>query len=220
MTARTLRSFASALPFSFPALIAILVLGGCFSTKEYVPESDPKAPPRPTMQGYADFFDGKVLVEASIGRGFRMRPGKMKEFDRNNRRGGSEESPFAEIYYLDDKEDAEDQYFIPRMNNSTLPPVALRLRVTNQFAEPVEIEFTDCDSTLGNFAVRPEKISIPAGETAGPDPMTSLLGITNDEIQLKVGLKMGATKEVKTLVLHIIETAVAPTDGKKPERKK
>lgn len=184
---------------------ALLPFSGCTSHKEFVPETDPSAPPPATMQGYSEFFDGKLLVEASVGRGFRLRPGKMR--DAAGRHGrGSEENPFSEIYYFDDSE-AEDQYFIPRMNSSTLPPVALRLRVTNQMKEPVEVEFLECNSHLGNFAVRPEKITVAAGETGAPDPMTSLLGVSDAEFELKIGLKVGSAKETKVLQMHAIKFA-------------
>lgn len=188
--------------------LALLPFSGCTHKKEYVPETDPKAPPPPAMQGYGEFFDGKLLVEASLGRGFRMRPGRMRDMEGRRGRGG-DESPFADVYYLDDKDEVDQQYFIPRMSNSTLPPIALRLRVTNQMQEPVEVEFIECNSLLGNFAVRPEKITIAAGETGAPDPMTSLLGLSAGEFQLKVGLKVGQAQETKILIMHVIENARA-----------
>jgi hypothetical protein len=194
--------------------LALLPFSGCSTHKEYVPETDPNAPPPPTMQGYGDFFDGKLLVEASLGRGFRMRPGRMREMA--NRQGRGDENPFSDVYYIDGQDEVEDQYFIPRMNNSTLPPVALRLRVTNQLQEPVEVEFLECNSLLGNFAVRPEKITIPAGETGAPDPMTSLLGLSDGEFQLKIGLKVGAAQETKIVMMHVIKDAkeaVVDKDG-------
>ncbi len=192
----------------FPLLLAVcslalLTFSGCAHQKEYVPETDPKAPPPPTMQGYAEFFDGKLLVEAGLGRGFRMRPGRMRDME--NRRGRDDGDPFADVYYLDDE--VESQYFIPRMSNSTLPPVALRLRVTNQMKESVEVEFLECNSLLGNFAVRPEKVTIAAGETGAPDPMTSLLGLSDGEFQLKVGLKVGGASETKILIMRVIKNA-------------
>jgi len=200
---------------------ALLLAGGCSSPRELVPSVDPKAPPPPSMQGYGEFFDGKLMVEASLGRGFRMRPGKMKDsMGRGKKRGGGEYggeniNPAADVYYVDE-EDREQmpQYFIPRMTNSTLPPIALRVRVTNQTQQPVEVVFLECNSSLGNFAVRPEKITIAAGETGAPDPMTSLLGVAGDEIPLKVGLKLGDARETKVILLRVVKTALPPTPEK------
>ncbi|MDF9826922.1 hypothetical protein M2447_001007 [Ereboglobus sp. PH5-10] len=190
--------------------LVLLSFSGCAHKKEYVPETDPNAPPPPAMQGYGEFFDGKLLVEASLGRGFRMRPGKMRDMDGRRGRGDS----FTEVYYVDSDDEPEEQYFIPRMNNSTLPPVALRLRVTNQMAESVEVEFIECNSLLGNFAVRPEKITIAPGEMGAPEPMTSLLGLSAGEFQLKIGLKVGAIQESKILMLHTLKDARPPETEK------
>jgi len=164
------------------------------------------------MQGYGEFFDGKLLVEASLGRGFRLRPGMMKNYSGRHRDGGGGgdegDGSFGDIYYVS-QEDTEE-YFIPRMTNSTLPPVALRVRVTNQTRQPVEVQFLECNSALGNFAVRPEKITIAAGEIGSPDPMNSLLGVTSDTIQLKIGLGVAGAKETKVLTLHTIKTTPRP----------
>lgn len=189
---------------------ALLSFSGCaHKKKEYVPESDPSAPPPPALQGYGEFFEGKLLVEASLGRGFRMRPGKMRALDLSDE--------FADTYYMDEIE-PEAQQYIPRMNNSTLPPVALRLRVTNQMAEPVEVEFIECNSLLGNFAVRPVKLTIAPGETGAPDPMTSLLGLSDGEFQVQVGLKVGAVQETKILMMRVVKDARPPEMGKRGKR--
>ena len=206
----------------FIIVTALLLAGGCESHRHYVADTDPKAPPPPSMQGYGEFFGGKLMVEASLGRGFRMRPGGMKNYAGRHRGGGGggggegeDEGDggdsFSDVYYVS-QEDSE-QAFIPRMSNSTLPPVALRVRVTNQAQQPVEIVFLECNSVLGNFAVRPEKITVAAGETGSPDPMTSLLGVPTDEIKLTVGLQVGGVKETKVITLHTIKTAPAAADA-------
>jgi hypothetical protein len=214
MNFRTLRTLLSLLITA----TALLFAGGCTSQRDYVPDTDPKAPPAPAMQGYGEFFDGKLMVEASLGRGFRMRPGKMKDYmgRSHGKRGGGGvveiDDSSGEIYYEDQGE--MQQHFIPRMSSSTLPPVALRVRVTNQTQQPVDVVFLECNSVLGNFAVRPEKLTIAVGETGAPDPMTSLLGVAGNEIQLKIGLKMGDAKETQTIVLRTIKIVPQPSAEK------
>ena len=212
MTTPTSRLFSNfAVPLASLSMAALMLFPGCVSKRQYVPETDPKTPPPPTMQGYGDFFNGQMVVEASLGRGFRLRPGKIKDI--MSRRALDLDNPFAEVYYLDEPDEPERQYFMPRISNSTLPPIALRLRVTNLAKEPVDVEIIECDSLLGNFAVRPEKITIAPGESGSPDPMTSLLGLSDGEFQLKIGLKVGTLKETKILMMRVIKEAPPPKEG-------
>lgn len=82
-----------------------------------------------------------------------------------------------------------------------MPPVALRLRLTNTSKETVEITFLLCKSELGDFAVRPEKIALAPEQTAEPDAMTSQLGLTSTELPLQIGLRTNGKSEQKTLTL-------------------
>jgi hypothetical protein len=162
----------------------------------------------PTMGSETGFFDGALLVEVNLGRGFRPRmakPGSKRMAD----------NAFATVLYSDESareiaEEEEEGMFIPRMRNSTLPPVALRLRVHNVTQAPVEIEFLECKSYLGNFAVRPEKLTIPAGESGQPDPMVSLLGVGGQEIPVTITLRLGDKRETHTVVLVPLKAAPLP----------
>ncbi len=160
----------------------------------------------PTMGAETNFFDGALLVEANLGRGFRPRMVKPGFKSRGN------ENAFATVIYADESareiaEEEEEGMFIPRMRNSTLPPVALRLRVHNLTAAPAEIEFLECKSYLGNFAVRPEKITIASGESGQPDPMVSLLGVSGTEIPVTITLRLGDKRETHTVVLVPLKSA-------------
>lgn len=162
----------------------------------------------PTMAAEQKFFDGTLLVEVNLGRGFRprmVRPGWKPR----------DENAFGTTVYADQAareiaEEEESEMFIPRMRNSTLPPVALRLRVSNLGTAPAEIEFLECKSYLGNFAVRPEKITVAPGESGQPDPMVSLLGVSGEEIPVTVTLRVGDKRETQTLLLVAIKRDPAP----------
>ncbi|ATC63198.1 hypothetical protein CMV30_04085 [Nibricoccus aquaticus] len=163
----------------------------------------------PTMGAETHFFDGAFLVEANLGRGFRPRMVKP------GFKGRATDNAFATVIYSDEAareiaEEEEEGMFIPRMRNSTLPPVALRLRVYNLTAAPAELEFIECKSYLGNFAVRPEKITIPAGESGQPDPMVSLLGVSGEEIPVTITLRLGGKRETHTVVLVPLKAASKP----------
>jgi hypothetical protein len=175
-------------------------MGGCANQPDYVPENTPEQQAeRPTMQGQEAFFDGKLLVEANLGRGFRLRQVRKRDFQSRAGLGDG----FTDVYLLEEPE-PEEQVYIPRMANSTLPPVALRLRVTNGTDAPADVEFLHCDSSLGNFAVRPERLTIAPGESGMPDLMTSLLGVMSNEIQLKVGLRFAGKSESKIVTLKVL----------------
>jgi hypothetical protein len=170
----------------------------------------------PTMGAETGFFDGALLVEANLGRGFRPRMVKPGFKSRSG-----EANPFAQTIYADETareiaEDEEEGMFIPRMRNSTLPPVALRLRVHNLTSAPAEIEFIECKSYLGNFAVRPEKITIASGESGQPDPMVSLLGVSGTEIPVTITLRLGDKRETHTVILVPLKTAPKPPTSATP----
>jgi len=95
-----------------------------------------------------------------------------------------------------------------------MPPVALRLRLTNNSQETIEVTFTLCKSELGDFAVRPEKLALAPGQSAEPDRMTSRLGLTTAELKLSVGLRVAGKTELKDLVLKVV--AAEPATEAKP----
>jgi hypothetical protein len=196
----SIRRFPCLKLLSSACLAAGVFLGGCKSQPDYVSENTPEQQAeRPTMQGHEAFFEGRLLVEANLGRGFRLRAVRKRDFQSRAGIGDG----FTDVYMLEEPE-PEEQVYLPRMANSTLPPVALRLRVTNGTDAPVDVEFLHCDSSLGNFAVRPEHLTIAPGGAGIPDPMTSLLGVMTNEIQLKVGLRLAGKSESKTVTLKVL----------------
>jgi hypothetical protein len=186
-----------------PALCASLLLAmtGCNSgprVADAASLAEAKKAAPPVMQAESGFFEGRLLVEANLGRGFRPRLVKRRS-------GSSFDNPTATVFHVDPQEkeleDDEDPEKYLRYRNSSLPPVALRLRVYNTTAAPVEVEFRECKSQLGNFAVRPEKITIAPGESGEPDAMVSLLGVSGTEIPVTVTLRLAGKTETHTLTL-------------------
>lgn len=91
-----------------------------------------------------------------------------------------------------------------RAQGSPMPPVTLRVQFENRGTEPLEIEVTDVNSELGNFAVRPPKLTLAAGAKGTLDPMVSQLGVTSDEIPVKVSVRLGGKKETQTIAVKNI----------------
>lgn len=102
----------------------------------------------------------------------------------------------------------------PAIRASNEPPVQLRLRLTNHSDAAVEAEVLDFNSDLGNFAVQPEKITLPSHESVEADPMTSRLGVPAiEEIPLTLRLRIGGKNgQTETQVLKLRPRTEAAPD--------
>jgi hypothetical protein len=221
------------------ALLAGVLLGGAGCGSQGGPRDlmleEAKAGPieRPVaMKGEATFLDGKLAAVATVSRGFdrpgrggrggRGGPGAYEDGGRRRRR--DDDNAFSDVYYLggeteeEQKEAMEDyirQAKARRAAGSPMPPVTLRVQFKNNGTEPIELEVTEVNSDLGNFAVRPPKLTIAPGETGTLEPMISQLGVTSDEIPLKLALRSGAKKE-----LQVVEVKNLIKDSLKKEFEK
>ena len=116
----------------------------------------------------------------------------------------------AEVYNIGGESEEEQkeaykeyvrQAMARRAAGSPMPPVTLRVKLENKGTEPLEIEVTEVNSELGNFAVRPPKLTIAPGQTGELDPMISQLGVTSDEIPLKLSVRTGGKRESQTITI-------------------
>lgn len=218
---------------AFPVAFAVT---GCFH-RPPPGGGDSMAVAVPNMSAQDSFFDGKLLVEANLGRGFSGRgmggaPGGGRGGPGGGHRGGSMSmgmggsmggmgggmgggpgghgggGSMGEM----GGGPGGSSLGAPVMHESNQPPVALRLRLTNKSKETVEVVFVLCKSELGDFAVRPEKLALAPEQSGEPDPMTSRLGLPSDEVILRVGLRMAGKTEQKDLILraHNAEQPIAP----------
>ncbi|MBK9989418.1 MAG: hypothetical protein IPP19_01465 [Verrucomicrobia bacterium] len=165
---------------------------------------------KPAMLAQDSYFDGKLLVEASLGQGFGARgehggvPGDGYHggvHHGGGMRGGPGGGPGGDMGGPGGEEMAGGRNSHLTLQASSLPPVALRLRLTNQSKENIVVTFVLCKSELGDFAVRPEKLTLAPGETIEPDPMRSSMGLTTSELVLEVSLRMAGVVEKKNLIL-------------------
>lgn len=171
------------------------------------------------MKGEATFLEGKLGAVATVSRGFdrgapasRGRKGTYEEeYGRRGRRDDA--GAFTEVYniYGDSEEEQKEamqeyvrQARARRAAGSPMPPVTLRVHFENKGTAPLEIEVTDVNSDLGNFAVRPAKLTIAPGEKGSLDPMISQLGVTSDEIPLKVVVRTAGKKETQVVVVKSV----------------
>ena len=218
-------------PLLFPviALAAIvLVTAGCDSPPRHRLSDDIEHPePRPiALQGEATFFNGRLLANATLGRGLRGGYGKSGSDDDSSgsgsgggrhsgggggrgggRRGGSQGGS-------DGGSSDADAAPAPRAfrSGSHLPPVALRLHLRNLSKESLDIRILDVNSDLGNFVARPDHVELAPDQVVDLDPMISQLGVTADELPVTVRLSAGNEKEEHVITLH----SVAPPEGATP----
>jgi hypothetical protein len=173
------------------------------------------------MKGDANFFDAKIAATVTISRGFnrgadRGKQGPLRGRSRDRKdastiglsdypsiSGNESESEQKEIY-----EDMVRRAHAQRAAGSPMPPVTIRLKLENRGSEPVEIELLEVNSDLGNFAVRPTKLTLAAGQAGETEPMVSQLGVTSDDIPMKVGLRTAGKKEVQVISVKSLFTAI------------
>jgi hypothetical protein len=175
------------------------------------------------MRGETVFLGGKLAALATVSRGFDRgnksggRGGKGRPEDVKGRHRGQD--GFSEVYNVgfgdseEEQKEAMEEYMrqakARRAAGSPMPPVTLRVYFENRGTEPIEVEVTEVNSDLGNFAVRPSKLTIAPGEKGALDPMISQLGVTSDEIPLKLAVRSGGKKEQQVVeVKNIIVPAL------------
>ena len=191
---------------------------GCRSTSEQrdLMSEDAIAGERPVaMRGEGAFLEGKLTATATVSRGFGL---GIKDPARGKR--GSKDFNIADSYPTgfggseDDQKEAIEEYYriarAQRAQGSPMPPVTLRVQFHNLGPAPLELEVTDVNSDLGNFAVRPAKLVVAPGEVGALEPMISQLGVTSDEIPVKVVVRTGGKAEtqiiaVKSLLLPAVK---------------
>jgi hypothetical protein len=173
------------------------------------------------MKGEASFLDGKLVATATVSRGFDRgtkgggRDGKSGPGGRGGR-GKKDENvgAFSDSYPTSssDSEEAQKEamedyvrlVLAQRAAGSPMPPVTLRVQLANYGTEPLEVEVTEVNSDLGNFAARPEKLTIAPGASGALDPMISQLGVSSDEIPVKLTVRATGRKETQTIAVKSI----------------
>jgi hypothetical protein len=224
------------------ALTFVLLAAGCSSEPKPGPRGGAGVPHKVfiPIAGQEDFFSGQILAEIHVGtEGMpEVRPGDGAPGDRagggegrgGRRRGGgggqmnvagggggfggnvSGGMPFGEGG--------------PRSREGGGPgggarfglggggrPVMIHLRFTNRTEAKVDLYITDFVSPLGNFAVRPEKLTLEPGQSLETEPMTSQLAGTFTEAMATLVLRTGGKTEKKTVALKQVpapETNEAP----------
>jgi hypothetical protein len=105
------------------------------------------------------------------------------------------------------------------MRGSPLPPVKLRFRLANLGRTTLTVRIVDLKSDLGDFAVRPDQLTLDPGQTIEVDPMFSQLGVNGDEIPVTVVLRSGDKTETHDLVLKLLPAPATDTPPAAADKK-
>ncbi len=192
--------------FFAPVLAALaLVLASCGSPPEW-PHGhggDGAAmPASPVMSGQTTLAGGTLVAEATLGRGFsgaHIRP----DGSRPERHMG----PPERLPGPAEEAEARSRQRISMNHPPPMPPVRLKLHFTNQGTEALDVLFEECSSSLGNFGISPERALLAPGQSFDPDAMTSLLGVTGEDIPVTITVRIKGKREQATLTLK----AAAPS---------
>jgi hypothetical protein len=213
-------------------VIATLLLAACESHPDRHAMMEESRHPVPPMAANEPFFDGTVIAHLTLGSVAGGSSGSGDDSDSGSghsgggsgggrhshgggggygggggggggrHQGGSQSSDSS-------GEDAPS----PTMRASNLPPAMLRLRLENTGAATVDVEVRDLNSDLGDFAVRPDKLTIEPGQSAEPDPMESLLGLDTYALPVTITLRSGGKTETKVLTLQLVKPAPTPASA-------
>jgi hypothetical protein len=173
------------------------------------------------MKGESAFLAGALTATATVQRGFeRVDPrgesgppasGGPKPVEEEN------SSSFAHVYFATPSEEEEKaameayarQSQALRAAGSPMPPVTLKVELVNRGTETMEIEIREVNSDLGNFAPRPSNVTIGPGGKVTLDPMISQLGVTSNEIPLKLGVRTAGKTETQVVYVKNVITPEA-----------
>ena len=151
------------------------------------------------MLGQSGFFGGQVIatvtVSRGVGHGTHQGTAGGHKHDAGGDNGGA--------YGSDTMDNDQIMAFVRARGalGSPLPPVSLHLKLQNKGTAIIQVEILEMNSDLGNFAIEPALLSLAPDQIAEPDPMISQLGVTSDDIPVKVTLRLGTQKESQTIMV-------------------
>jgi hypothetical protein len=159
------------------------------------------------MSGQGAFFDGQlvatVTVSRGVGHGTHAGGGGGRHHDANADNGGLSGGDTM------DNDQAMAYMRARGALGSPLPPVSMHLKLQNKGPSIVQVDIQEVNSDLGNFAVQPELLSLAPDQTGEPDPMISQLGVTSDEIPVKVTLSVAGKSESRTILVKSLAEPIS-----------
>jgi hypothetical protein len=173
-------------------------------------------PPQPVLTGTAVYGGGSIAVQSWLGPSVRLKktepkPGEGEDRGHNGTRrpqsegsgsAGAAADPFTPGGNNYSSDEIDQLYGRVNYERMSPPRVALTFKFANTGAQTVAFTISDVNSTLGNFAPRPETLTVAPGQTGLLDPMLSNLDANFEELDVSLTLKIGGSRETQILKLR------------------
>jgi hypothetical protein len=200
------------------------MIAGCASSDNEGRRSHGRIRPnQPTLADATQFLDGTLKAELSLepiafhsdgepgGGGDKGdKGGKGGSGRHRGRRGGGGSQSPEDMAERAPTDDSGDESPAPRRAMSTIPTVELRAKFTNNSEIPLVFAVTDVISGLGNFAVRPDRLSLAPHQSGELEPMPAIYPDVINELAVEVRVRHAGRNESRSLRLHGA-AAPAPT---------
>jgi hypothetical protein len=177
------------------ALALALAAGGCSSRPEREARRAAALPPQTPLAADGKWFAGSMLAHVTVdpaqppgtpvvagSAGGAVRAGGRGRGHRGGAHAGDEEAPRP----------------VPVL---ATPRQMLQITLTNLGGEPVTVAVTDLQSALGNFAVRPEQLTLGPAASGSVNPMFASFPDNLDALDVTLALKIDGRTESRTLRL-------------------
>lgn len=202
----------------FPALVLMATAASAFMVAGCASDGDGRhsrgrmRPNQPTLTDTAQFLDGTLKAELRLepisfasdggpgGNGDKGGGGKHRGRRGGFAGGGGARSPEEMGGTLPD--DSGDGAPMPRPAMSAIPTVELRAKFTNDSEMPLVFAVTDVISGLGNFAVRPDRLSLAPHESGELEAMPATYPDVINELAVEIRVRHAGKNESRSLRLH------------------
>lgn len=125
------------------------------------------------------------------------------------------DSPFEQGPNTFSSQEIEEMYGQKNYQYILAPRIALTFKFTNTANQPIVVTIAEVNSLLGNFAPRPEKLTLAPGQESSIDPMLSTFDDNFEDLDLTLTIRSGGQSETHVLKLRR-EQPLPPTGSEKP----
>lgn len=192
----------------FAALAAAAGLNGCATAPSQNKEllRNVQAP-QPILNESAVLAGGALKVESWLGPTVRLkktgRKGDGAEHNAPSQTGSAPtDTPFRHGGSKYSSQEIDEMFGKKDYEAVTPPRSALTFRFTNSGPQPISFTIVDVNSPLGDFAPRPDKLTIAPGEQGSIDPMLSNRDDNFDELDVTLVIKIDGKNETRILKLQ------------------